>query len=73
MILIERHQHLDRKYPQMHSKVRLFNTLGIAWGLNRAKAKRLQAMFRQAADTIEVLSAKLQAANMEQTEGGEKT
>lgn len=45
----------------------IFNTVGSAWELNHAEAKKLQTMLREAADTIESLSAKLQAANMERS------
>lgn len=43
----------------------IYNTVGSAWELNRSEAKKLQTMLREAADTIESLSEKLQAANME--------
>ncbi len=45
---------------ELRYKADIYNTVGSAWELNRAEAKRLQAMLRQAADTIESLSAKLE-------------
>ncbi|MCI8800358.1 MAG: DUF551 domain-containing protein [Lachnospiraceae bacterium] len=58
---------ISEQVNELRYKADIYNTVGSVWELNRAEAKRLQAMLRQAADTIESLSAKLQAANMEQT------
>lgn len=58
---------ISEQVKELRYKADIYNTVGSAWELNRAEAKRLQEMLRQAADTIESLSAKLQTANMERS------
>ena len=60
---------ISEQVKELRYKADIYNTVGSVWELNRAEAKRLQAMLRQAADTIESLFAKLQAANMERSVG----
>ena len=45
----------------------VYNAVGSAWELNYTEAKKLQQALRQAADTIESLSDKLQAENMKRS------
>lgn len=56
---------ISEQVKELRYKADIYNTVGSAWELNRAEAKILQELLRKAADTIESLSAKLQAANME--------
>lgn len=56
---------ISEQVKGLRYKADIYNTVGSVWELNRAEAKRLQAMLRQAADTIESLSAKL--ADMERS------
>lgn len=58
---------VSEQVKELRYKADIYNTVGSVWELNRAEAKRLQIMLRQAADTIESLSAKLQAANRERS------
>lgn len=54
---------ISEQVKELRYKADIYNTVGSVWELNRAEAKRLQEMLRQAAGTIESLSAKL--ADME--------
>ncbi len=54
---------ISEQVKEFRYKADIYNTVGSVWELNRAEAKRLQAMLNKAADTIESLSAKL--ADME--------
>ena len=58
---------ISERAKELRYKADIYNTVGSVWELNRAEAKILQGLLRQAADTIESLSAKLQAANMERS------
>lgn len=58
---------ISEQVNELRYKADIYNTVGSVWELNLAEAKRLQAMLRQAADTIESISAKLQEANMERS------
>lgn len=51
---------ISEQVKELRYKADIYNTVGSAWELNRAEAKRLQEMLRKAADTIESLSAKLE-------------
>lgn len=59
---------ISEQVKELRYKADIYNTVGSVWELNRAEAKILQGLLRQAADTIESLFAKLQAANMERSE-----
>lgn len=54
---------ISEQVKELRYSADVFNTVGSAWELNRADAKKLQTMLRESADTIESLSAKL--ADME--------
>ena len=56
---------ISEQVKELRDKADIYNAVGSAWELNRAEAKRLQTMLREAANTIEALSAKLAAANEE--------
>lgn len=58
---------ISEQVKELRYKADIYNTLGSAWELNRAEAKKLQSLLYQAADTIESLSSKL--ADMEQPAG----
>ena len=58
---------ISEQVKELRYKADIYNTVGSVWELNRAEAKILQELLRKAADTIESLSAKLQAANMERS------
>lgn len=56
---------ISEQVKELRYKADIYNTIGSAWELNRAEAKTLQVLLREAADTIESLSAKL--ADMERS------
>lgn len=58
---------IDEQVNKLRYSADIFNTVGSAWELNRAEAKKLQTILRKAADTIESLAKKLQAANKERS------
>lgn len=58
---------IGEQVKELRYKADIYNTVGSVWELNRAEAKILQELLRKAADTIEALSAKLQATNTERS------
>lgn len=58
---------IREQISELRYQADIYNTVGSACELNRAEAKKFQTMLREAANTIESLSKKLQAENMERT------
>lgn len=55
---------ISEQISELRYQADIYNTVGSAWELNRAEAKKLQTMLREAADAIEALSEKQKAANI---------